>query len=69
MIPKTQTPRGCGGEGALGKLSEFDQANLTLTPEAAQCGKRAAITAYCNGWLSLESCEQLFRTNPEWRHA
>jgi hypothetical protein len=37
--------------------------------EAAQCGKRAAVHAYCLGWLSLESCSELFRTNPDWRSA
>jgi hypothetical protein len=41
----------------------------TLRAEAAQCGKRAAIQAYCLGWLSLESCADLFRRNPDWRSA
>ncbi len=34
-----------------------------------ECGKRAAIAAYCWRVLPLESCARLFARNPDWRSA
>jgi hypothetical protein len=37
--------------------------------ETPNCGKAAAIGAYCNGWLLLSATAALFRRNPQWRNA
>jgi hypothetical protein len=68
MTQKTKTPLGWQTSGA-GGITSLSEANDTPSAEAAQCAKRAAVQAYCHGWLSLESCSQLFRANPDWRAA
>lgn len=30
--------------------------------------KRAAVRAYCDGLLTLKTCQRLFSKHPEWRH-
>lgn len=70
MIPEMKTPEGSAEPtGAEGIAFSSESAKFTPTTEAAQCGKAAAIHAYCLGWLSLESCAELFRANPSWRNA
>ena len=32
-------------------------------------GKQAAVSAYCSGMLTFESCERLFAAHPAWVEA
>jgi len=51
---------------ALAEIAAEQKARAQIP---AQCGKAAAVRAYCLGWLSLASCQQMFRRNPSWRAA
>lgn len=70
MTQKMKTP-GLWAEptGADGSTAACEHAKNTPSTEAAQCGKRATVQAYCNGWLSLQSCAELFAANPDWGSA
>jgi len=57
------------GPEAARETTDDTLKHTASTPGAQCCGKRAAIAAYCNGWLSLRATAELFRTNPAWRSA
>jgi len=38
-------------------------------PVSIAAAKRAAVEAYCRGWISFEMLVEMFLRNPEWRTA
>jgi len=47
----------------------YTRSNRGAAQASPNCGKAAAISAYCWGVLSLDGCARLFRQHPEWRAA
>ena len=51
------------------KNSTKYQQNFNPDADGAQCAKAATVRCYLLGWISLQTCSDMFRRNPLWRSA
>lgn len=66
---KKQKAVGLAPETAFETASHKPNPNDGNVTPQAECGKRAAVSAYCWGVLTIEACTRLFHRHPEWRGA
>jgi hypothetical protein len=69
MPLQRQRPAGKAGRGSSHLQQLACDYHIQRSDDQAECGKRAAISAYNWRVLSFDSCTRLFQLNPEWRRA